>query len=147
MDLKIKKLDEKAIVISKATKDSAGYDLYACLNKETIIKPDETVKIGTGISIEIGEKNIGGFVFARSGMATNYGIIPVNCVGVIDNDYRGEIIVALKNTSSRDYKVDHGDRIAQIVFLPVISFDNIVLSDELSDSSRGNGGFGSTGKQ
>ena len=147
MDIKKKKLDNKAIIISKATKDSAGYDLYACLDEKIMIKPGKIAKIGTGISIEIGEKNIGGFVFARSGMATNHGIIPVNCVGVIDNDYRGEIIVVLKNTSCLNYEVDHGDRIAQIVFLPVINFDNIIISDELSDSIRGNGGFGSTGKR
>lgn len=146
MDIKIKKLDESAKVISKATEDSVGYDLCACLKNKVIIKPGKTVKIGTGLSIEISEKNIGGFIFARSGMATNYGIVPVNCVGVIDNDYRGEIIVALKNTSCLDYEIMNGDRIAQIVFLPVIGFDNIFISDDLSDSNRGTGGFGSTGK-
>ncbi|MBP0979901.1 MAG: dUTP diphosphatase [Oscillospiraceae bacterium] len=146
MELKIKKLDETAKIISKATEDSVGYDLYACLKNKVIIKPGKTVKIGTGLSIEISEKNIGGFIFARSGMATNHGIIPVNCVGVIDNDYRGEIIVALKNTSCLDYEIINEDRIAQIVFLPVINFDNILISNNLSDSDRGSGGFGSTGK-
>lgn len=146
MDLKIKQLHSKAIVPSKATDCSVGYDLYACLDDKVIIKSGKTVKIGTGISIEISEKNVGGFIFARSGLATNYGIIPVNCVGVIDNDYRGEIIVALKNISCLDYEILNGDRIAQIVFLPVVNFNNIIMVDSLSDSGRGNKGFGSTGK-
>ncbi len=146
MDLKIKQLHSKATIPSKATSYSVGYDLYACLDSKVTIKPGKTVKIGTGISIEVSEKNVGGFIFARSGLATNYGVIPVNCVGVIDNDYRGEIIVALKNTSCLDYEILNGDRIAQIVFLPVVNFENIIMVDNLSSSDRGNGGFGSTGK-
>lgn len=146
MQLKIKKLQENAMIISQGTVESVGYDLYACLKNKVIIKPGQTKKISTGIAIEIGKKNIGGFIFARSGMATNYGIIPANCVGVIDSDYRGEIIVALKNTSCEDYEISNGDRIAQIVFLPVIKFEKIITVDKLSDSKRGNGGFGSTGK-
>ena len=146
MDLKIKKLSNRAVIPTKATNDSVGYDLYACLEKSVTIKPGKIVKITSGISIEITDKNIGGFIFARSGLATNHGIIPVNCVGIIDNDYRGEIIIVLKNTSCLDYEIENGDRIAQIVFMPVINFENIIIVEELSKSDRGVGAFGSTGK-
>ncbi len=150
MKLKIKKLSEHATIPQRATDGSVGYDLYACLEdvniKKIIIRPGETVKIKTGISIEIKEKNVGGFVFARSGLATNYGIVPANCVGVIDNDYRGEIIVPLKNCSNLDYEVFDQERIAQIIFLPTVIFDDVVITDDLSHSERGFGGFGSTGK-
>ena len=162
LQLKIKKLRDSAVVPQRATAGSVGYDLCACLenvvgNKITI-KPGETVKIKTGIAIEIAgelkstteicqeDNNIGGFVFARSGLATNHGIALANCVGVIDSDYRGEIIVPLKNSSDVSYEICDKDRIAQIVFLPAVIFEDVVTTDELSDSQRAHGGFGSTGK-
>lgn len=147
MNLKMKKLKDEAVIPKRATDGSVGYDLYACLEENIVIKPGMTINIGTGLSLEIEEKNIGGFIFARSGLATKKGIIPANCVGVVDNDYRGEIIVALKNTSCDLYEVKNGDRIAQIIFLPTIIFDDIIVADDLSESERGIGGFGSTGNR
>ena len=147
MNLKMKKLKDETVIPKRATDGSVGYDLYACLEENIVIKPGMTINIGTGLSLEIEEKNIGGFIFARSGLATKKGIIPANCVGVVDNDYRGEIIVALKNTAYDPYEVKNGDRIAQIIFLPTIIFDDIIVADDLSESERGIGGFGSTGNR
>ncbi len=147
MNLKIKKLKDSAVIPKRATDGSVGYDLYACLDGNIVIKPGMTVNVGTGLSLEIEEKNIGGFIFARSGLATKKGIIPANCVGVVDNDYRGEIIVALKNTSCDLYEVKNGDRVAQIIFFPTVIFDDIIVADDLSESERGIGGFGSTGNR
>lgn len=146
MEIKIQKLYEDAEVPTYGSALSAGMDLYAHLGEHEmlLIKPHETIKVGTGIAIE---PPVGyfGAVFARSGLATKQGLRPANCVGVCDWDYRGEYIVALHNDSEEEREVRNGDRIAQLVFLPYITGE-IKVVDELSDTERGDGGFGSTGK-
>lgn len=144
MTINLKKINEKAIVPTQGHKADAGYDLYACLEVDGIIYPGETLKVPTGIALEIPEGYFGG-VFARSGLATKQGLRPANCVGVIDAPYRGEVIVALHNDSKTPQKISHGDRIAQIVFLPILNVEFNVV-DELAETNRGDGGFGSTGK-
>ncbi len=145
MTINLKKLNANAITPTQGHKTDAGYDLYACLEMNDIIYPGETLKIPTGIALEIPEGYFGG-VFARSGLATKHGLRPANCVGVIDAPYRGEIIVALHNDSKTPQKISHGDRIAQLVVLPILNVEFNVV-DELSDTDRGDGGFGSTGKK
>lgn len=146
MKIKTKKLRDHAIIPALGSKEAAGADLYACGEAEdfsVMIHPGETVMVGTGISMAI-PKGCGGFIFARSGMATKRGLRPANCVGVIDSDYRGEIIVALHNDSQGHEIIKSGERIAQLVILPYIKpeFD---ITDELDSTERGAGGFGSTG--
>ena len=144
--VKIKKLNENTKIPTHGSEYAAGYDLYACIDDESIfIYPHQTVKIGTGLSIEIPEGYFGA-IFARSGLATKYGLRPANCVGVCDSDYRGEYIVALHNDSEDTHIVTNGERIAQLVVLPYmpVEFEEV---DELSDTERGTDGFGSTGKQ
>lgn len=146
MKLLIKKLNENAVVPQRQTQYSAGYDLCACTDAPVIIKAHTTEKIHTGISTEIdGETACALFIYARSSLATKFGIAPANCVGVVDWDYRGEIICAMHNSSDEDFIVNHGDRIAQLVITPVLTPETEVVED-LSDTQRGAGGFGSTGK-
>lgn len=140
--MNIKLTNPNAIVPTKGTADSAGYDLYAC--EGGTIEPGATVKINTGIVAEIPQGYFGA-VFARSGLATKQGLRPSNCVGVIDSDYRGDIIVALHNDSSEPRAINIGDRIAQLAIIPYINPTLTVVS-ELSVTDRGAGGFGSTGK-
>ena len=139
-----KKLNDSAIIPSQAHKGDAGYDLYACLKAPVTIKSGETAKIPTGLAIAVPDGYFGA-VFARSGLATKQGLRPANCVGVCDSSYRGEYIVALHNDSTVDRVVNHGDRIAQLVIIPFLSVDFNEV-DELADTERGRGGFGSTGK-
>jgi len=127
-----------------ATAGSAGMDLSACIQEELIIKPGEIVKVSTGIAIQIPHSGIGGFVFPRSGLSSKHGISLANCVGVIDSDYTGEIICPVINHSSSDYTIKPGDRIAQIVFLPVLKA-KLQETGKLEATERGAGGFGSTG--
>lgn len=146
MKIKTKKLREHAIIPALGSKGAAGADLYACGETEDFsvtINPGETVMIGTGIAMAI-PKSCVGLVFARSGMATKRGLRPANCVGVIDNDYRGEIIVALHNDSQAQETIKAGERIAQLAILPYIKVE-CDIADELDDTERGAGGFGSTG--
>lgn len=143
MEIKIKKLKENATIPTRGSAYAAGYDLYACIDNEIEIAPHETVKIGTGIAVELPDHTFAG-VFARSGLATKQGLRPSNCVGVIDADYRGECIVALHNDSDICQKVVPNERIGQMILLPFISMDFIEV-DELSDTVRGSSGFGSTG--
>lgn len=144
MKVKIKKLNENAIIPTYATEYSAGADLYALLDSAVEIAPHETVFIHTGISVEIPEGYCG-LVFARSSMGAKRGLAPANKVGVIDADYRGEIMVTLHNHSNKPATVEPGERIAQLAIVPFLKaeFDEV---DELSDTVRGAGGFGSTGK-
>lgn len=144
MKLKIKKLNENAVIPERATEYSAGADLFACIENPITIKKGETVKIPTGISAESEDKNIMLAVLARSGLASKFGISLANGVGIIDSDYRGEIAVPLINLGSSDFIVEKNMRIAQLVAIPVI-FPEIVQTDSLSDTQRGSGGFGSTG--
>ena len=143
-DVNIKKLDEKAIIPTYGTEYSAGADLYACMDEDVIIKSGETQFIHTCISMEI-PVGYAGLIYARSGLACKKGLAPANKVGVIDADYRGEIMVALHNHSNVDVVVSHGERIAQLVIAPYVTA-NFIECEELSETVRGEGGFGSTGK-
>lgn len=146
--MKIKKLDSNAILPTLGSPFAAGYDLYAC--KGCVIEPGQTVLVHTGIAMEIPEGFWGG-IYARSGLATKQGLRLANGVGVIDSDYRGEIMIALYNDSSFEREVKSGDRIAQLIFhqqcslIPDENGEIWQVVDELSDTSRGEGGFGSTG--
>lgn len=141
--VKFKKLNENAIVPKYGSKDAACADLYACVDADVKIQPGETKLIKTGIAMAI-PQGLGGFIFARSGLATKQGLAPANKVGVVDSDYRGEIMVALHNHSSEVRTVANGDRIAQIGFMPYVSA-LFIETNELDDTERGAGGFGSTG--
>lgn len=143
--VKIKKLSPNAQIPTKGSEYSAGYDLRACIDDVVTIDAHSTVKIGTGLAIEIPHGYFGA-VFARSGLATRNGLRPANCVGVCDSDYRGEYIVAIHNDFDYPRMIQPGDRIAQLVIMPYLSvyFHEV---DELSDTDRGDGGFGSTGVQ
>ena len=140
--LKIKKLDERAIIPTYGTKDSAGADLYALLDEELEIKPGESKMISTGLSMAIPSGYVG-LIYARSSLGCKKGLAPANKVGVIDADYRGEIKVCLHNHSTEIHKITPNERIAQIVFTPILQVE-FQESNELSDTNRGNGGFGST---
>lgn len=142
-EIKIKKLNENAIIPTRATNGSAGLDLYACLDNSETILPSETKLIKTGIAISI-EKNFVAYVYARSGLAVKKGITLANCVGVIDSDYRGEVCVALHNISKEAYEVKNGERIAQLV-IQKVEYPTIIETENLDETKRGEGGFGSTG--
>lgn len=142
--LRIVKLHENAVIPKRGTDGSAGYDLFVPTDSDDIIiKPHQTVKVHTNIAMEI-PRYVFGAIFARSGTATKRGLRPANCVGVVDPDYRGDIIVALHNDTDVDQKIEAGERIAQIVFVPFMLFD-FELVDKLDETERGAGGFGSTG--
>lgn len=144
MHVKVKKLTETAKLPTRGSVFSAGFDLYADNNVDITIHPHETKKIGTGLALEIPDGYYGA-IFARSGLATKEGLRPANCVGICDSDYRGEYIVAIHNDSNEDRVIEPKERIAQLIIMqyPHITFEEV---DELSDTSRGEGGFGSTGK-
>lgn len=146
MEIKIKKLFEDSKLPTRGSDDAAGYDLYARLGAADclIIAPHTTVKVGTGVAIQP-PTNTFGAIFARSGLATKQSLRPANCVGVADPDYTGEYIVALHNDSDNVQTIFNGDRIAQVVFIPYV---NVTFTEveELENTSRGDGGFGSTGK-
>ncbi|MBR4288080.1 MAG: dUTP diphosphatase [Clostridia bacterium] len=144
MKIPVKKLSDAARLPAYGSAFSAGADLYALCEKEEVILPGETKLIHTGIAMEIPE-GYGGFIYARSGLATKSGLAPANKVGVVDADYRGEIMVALHNHSSEARTVSSGDRIAQFVIAPFLKGD-FYEAEALCDSERGVGGFGSTGK-
>lgn len=143
MKIKFKKLRENAKMPTYGSPFSAGADLYAAEESPVTVCPGETVLIKTGLSMEIPE-GYGGFIYARSGLASKKGLAPANKVGVIDSDYRGEIMVALFNHSKEARTVEPNERIAQLVIAPFLSAE-FVEADELSDTVRGEGGFGSTG--
>ena len=140
--MNIKLLSDNAKIPTRGSEYAAGWDLYAA--SDATIPPYTTVKISTDIAIEIPNGYFGA-VFARSGLATKQGLRPANCVGVIDSDYRGPIIVALHNDMDQTREILSGDRIAQLVFIQYSSWDWEVV-DELSDTNRGDGGFGHSGK-
>lgn len=144
--MKIMKIYDDAILPTRGSAEAAGYDLYARLKEHEILQilPHETTKIGTGIAIECPKGYFAG-IFARSGLATKQGLRPANCVGVVDSDYRGEIIVAIHNDSDEIRYIENGDRIAQMILIPYIPM-TFIETDELSESGRGQDGFGSTGK-
>jgi len=145
MIVRLKKLDERATVPTYGTAYSAGADLYLLGDESVTIEPHETKLLQTGIAAEIPEGYCG-LIFARSGLASKRGLAPANKVGVIDADYRGEIKVALHNHSGVAQTVEGGERIAQLAIVPFLKAE-FELCEELSDTSRGAGGFGSTGKK
>ena len=144
----ISKTQEYANIPTFGSEYAAGADLYACIDPNAVvnIEPGETIKVSAGIKTEI-PKGYVGLVFARSGLATKEDLAPANKVGVIDSDYRGEWFVALHNHGSKERTVNNGDRIAQVIFMPVPNVEfNEVETEELSETERGEGGFGSTDK-
>ena len=143
MEIKIKKLKKDAVIPTKGSPFVAGSDLYS-VEDDVKVGAGETVMIGTGLAMEIPE-GYAGLIYARSGLACKEGLAPANKVGVVDSDYRGEIKVALHNHSASEKTVKKGERIAQIVVTPFLSAE-FREADELSDTVRGEGGFGSTGK-
>ena len=142
--IKVKRISQNAIIPEAQTKGSVGADLHACIPDDIVIYPGDTVKIPTGIAMEIPE-GYGGFIFARSGLATKQGLAPANKVGVIDSDYRGEIIVAIHNHAEQICRIEPNQRIAQIVVIPCMKPEFYVVED-LIETERDTGGFGSTGK-
>ena len=144
--LKIKKLNEKAILPARATPGSAGLDLYALLDEDLTIPANGRAAVPTGIAIELPDSGYAAFIFPRSGLASKHGLALSNCVGVVDSDYRGEIKVAMINHGDNEYTVKSGERVAQMVIMPVPAVDLIEV-DGLGDTERGGGGFGSTGKE
>ena len=143
VEVKIKKISPNAVLPTYGTENAAGADLSACLFAPVTIDPGQTFVVKTGLTMEIPEGYVG-LIYARSGLATKRGLAPSNKVGVIDSDYRGEIMVALYNQSELPQKIEPGERIAQLVIAPYLQgvFNEV---DELSDTTRGAGGFGSTG--
>ncbi len=146
MNINIKKMNSNAKLPYRATEGSAGADLFACLEGGSVtIMPNERMLVPTGLAISVPDKNHGAFIFPRSSLSSKFGISLANCVGVVDSDYRGEIKVPLINHSDEPFTVNDGDRIAQLVIMPVIVPD-FVEAEQLDATERGEGGFGSTGK-
>ena len=142
-DIRFQKLHPNAITPTYGTESAAGADLYLLADNEITILPGETVLIHTGIALEIPE-GYAGLVFARSGLATKRDLAPANKVGLIDSDYRGEIMIPLYNHGKKPQTLTSGERVAQIVFTPYLGA-HFVETETLSDTARGNSGFGSTG--
>lgn len=149
MIVKFKKLNPRIGVTipepSYATSGAAGIDLAASIEKPVIVHPQQRVMIPTGLAVEMPGNNMAGFIFPRSGLAAKHGISLANAVGVIDSDYKGEIICPVQNNGDEPYEIRPGDRIAQLVFIPVLQV-GIEYTDKLKNTERGKGGFGSTGK-
>ena len=142
--IRVRKLDEKAILPTYGSVEAAGADLYACLDTPVTVAPGENAWIPTGLAMEI-PRGCAGLIYARSGLACKKGLAPANKVGVIDSDYRGPVTVVLHNHGKESQVITHGDRIAQMVITPVLT-PAYVETDDLTDTDRGLGGFGSTGK-
>ena len=142
--IKVKKLRENAKLPTYGTEFSAGADLYACLAEDVTILPGETKKIPTGLAMEI-PVGCAGLIYARSSLGTKRGLAPANKVGVVDIDSRGEVMILLHNHGAEPQTIQHGDRVAQLLVTPVFT-PGFVEADQLSDTVRGTGGFGSTGK-
>ena len=141
---RVKKLKDKAILPTYGSVEAAGADLYACLDNDIVIAPGESMFIPTGLAMEV-PKGCAGLIYARSGLACKRGLAPANKVGVVDSDYRGEFMVVLHNHGNDAQTVCHGERIAQLVITPVLTpaYEEV---EDLSDTQRSDGGFGSTGK-
>lgn len=142
--INVKKLNENAVLPTYGSEFAAGADLYACMDEAITINPHETVMIHTGLAMEI-PAGYAGLIYPRSGLASKRGLAPANKVGVVDPDYRGEFMVALHNHSDIPQSIEPKERIAQLVITPYITAD-FELTDELSETVRGTGGFGSTGR-
>lgn len=144
MKIAVKKLREEAVLPTFGSKEAAGADLYACLDSDVTIAPGQTAFIPTGLAMEL-PKGFAGLIYARSGLACKRGLAPANKVGVVDSDYRGEFMVALHNHGMEPQTVSAGERIAQLVVTPVL-IPEYTEVESLCETSRGAGGFGSTGK-
>lgn len=142
--MQFKKLNQSAIVPTRGTEGSAGYDLHANIPKPVWIKPNETILVGTGIAINISDPSVAGVILPRSGLGHKHGIVLGNLTGLIDSDYQGELKISCWNRSRFTYLIQPNDRIAQLVFIPVLhpEFEEV---EEFDASTRGTGGFGSTG--
>jgi len=140
----VKKLDERAILPTYGSEFAAGADLYALTDGEISFQPGETKFVRTGLAMEIPE-GYAGLIYARSGLACKRGLAPANKVGVVDSDYRGEVMVALHNHSAVEQKISSGERIAQLVVAPFLKA-SFAEAETLNETVRGEGGFGSTGK-
>ena len=145
MQLCVQKTDPRAVLPARSTEGSAGYDLRAVLDEPLTLAPGERACLSTGIAIALPSKEYVGLVFARSGLAVKHGLALSNGVGVIDSDYTGEIKVGLVNLSQQAYQIQPNERIAQLLIMPV-ALPELVQVDSLSQTERGSGGFGSTGK-
>ena len=143
MNIRVKKLNENATLPTYGSEYAAGADLYACMDEAVTINPGETVMVHTGLAMEI-PAGYAGLIYPRSGMASKRGLAPANKVGVVDPDYRGEFMVALHNHSLTTQTVEPNERIAQLVITPFLTA-TFEVTEELSDTVRGEGGFGSTG--
>ena len=144
-NLPVKLLKNTAKMPTRATNGSVGFDIAASLEETAVIEPGETKMVGSGFAIALSE-GYAAFIYARSGLGIRHGITPANCVGVIDSDYRGEVIVGLRNNSNEPFTVNDGDRIAQMV-ITKCEMPKPVLNETLDETLRGDGGFGSTGKK
>lgn len=144
MEIQIKLLNELAKLPTRGSEDAAGYDLYAAADAPILVPAHSTIKVGTGIAVALPQHTFGA-IFARSGLATKQGLRPANCVGVVDSDYRGEVIVAIHNDTDLAKEIQAGDRIAQLVVMPYIPVQWNEVSS-LDETQRGTGGFGSTGQ-
>ena len=142
--ISVKKLHPKAVLPTYGSKEAAGADLCACLDEDVTIAPGETVFVPTGIALEV-PKGCAGLVYARSSLGSKRGLAPANKVGVIDSDYRGQVMVALHNHGAVSQTVQPGERVAQLLITPVYT-PGFREAEELTDTDRGSGGFGSTGK-
>lgn len=148
MELKIKLIRHQGVTVSpprRSTEGSAGYDLFAAIQEPLSVEPGALVKVPTGVAIALPGPDVVGLVYARSGLAVKHGIALSNGVGVIDSDYRGEIVAGLCNLSEVPYLIHPGERIAQLVIAPVL-LPELVVTDELDETGRAQGGFGSTGR-
>ena len=144
IEIKIKRLSDTAKIPTRESSCAAGYDLYADITEDITINPHETMKINTGVAMEIPEGYFGG-IAARSGLATKEGLRPANCYGIVDSEYRGQIIVALHNDSDVERVVTPQERIGQIIIQPYLNVTFCEV-DDLTETERGSNGFGSTGK-
>ena len=143
--INVKKLNDLAKLPTRGSEYAAGLDLYANISEPIIIEPHTTCKIGTGISMELPNGTFGA-IFARSGLATKKGLRPANCTGIMDSDYRGEYIVAIYNDSNLSQTIEPQERIAQLILLPFIPM-SLVEVDTLTETARGDGGFGHSGNK
>lgn len=145
-EIKFKRLRENAKIPQRATSGSAGLDLCACIDEPLTLDKGGHALIPTGLAIALEEPGYAAMIFARSGLAIKHGIVPANCVGVVDSDYRGEICVGLINQYDESYTIEPGERIAQLVVMPVSCAPAVEVT-EFDETERGSGGFGSTGKK
>ena len=142
--IRVKRIKDDAIMPTYGSAEAVGADLYACLSAPVTIQPGESVFIPTGLAMEL-PRGYAGLIYARSGLACKRGLAPANKVGVVDSDYRGEFMIVLHNHGDAAQTIEHGERIAQLVITPVFT-PGFTEVDELSDTERSGGGFGSTGK-